>query len=227
MSPQGPEKIESHARKWRARRIRRSASPPPAVSCESAGKLEKSSQRTEKIESADGNGAAAPHDQRRPSAGKRPLIGASSTRRAPTEAPQSASLESPHIKRYARLIRHAALIPWRIEHHIHFHARHAWHHADSVFNPRRHFPCNRASWRRQRHFDRDKPAVVDIHVVNEAEFVNVRRDFRVVNRLQRSDDRIRSARAALQASSPRAASARSAVLKRRRCAHRSCGDLPR
>ena len=54
-----------------------------------------------------------------------------------------------------------------------------------------HFASDRTSRRRQCHVDADKTAVVYINVVNQPQFVNVRRNFRIIDGFQRSDDGIR------------------------------------
>ena len=65
--------------------------------------------------------------------------------------------------------------------------------ADGVLHPARHLAGDRAARRGQRHVDGDLPVVVDVDLVDQAELVDVGRDFRVVDRLQRRDDVGRSA----------------------------------
>ena len=57
--------------------------------------------------------------------------------------------------------------------------------ADGVLDPARHLAGDRAARRGQRHVDVDVAVVVDVDAVDQAELVDVGRNFRVVDRLQR------------------------------------------
>ena len=71
---------------------------------------------------------------------------------------------SPHIKRDTGLIRHAGLIPWRIEDHIHIDRLHAWNRAHGRLNPTGHLARDRAARGCERHIDLDMAVVVDCHI---------------------------------------------------------------
>ena len=62
------------------------------------------------------------------------------------------------------------------------------HGGDGVLDPARHLAGDRAAGRGQRHVDGDVALVVDVDPVDQAELVDVGRDFRVVDGLQRRDD---------------------------------------
>ena len=57
-----------------------------------------------------------------------------------------------------------------------------------VLDPARHFAGDRAAGRGQRHVDGDVAVVVDLDPVDQAELVDVGRDFRIVDGLERGDD---------------------------------------
>ena len=59
---------------------------------------------------------------------------------------------------------------------------------DRVLDPARHLAGDRAARRGQGHVDRDVAVVVDVDPVDQAELVDVGRDLRVVDGLQRRDD---------------------------------------
>ena len=60
--------------------------------------------------------------------------------------------------------------------------------ADGILHPAGHLAGHRAAGRGQRHVDLDRAVVLDVDLVDQAELVDVGRDFRVVDRLQRRDD---------------------------------------
>ena len=64
----------------------------------------------------------------------------------------------------------------------------ARHRGDRVLHPARHLAGDRAAGRRQGHVDGDVAVVVDLDPVDQAELVDVGRDFRIVDGLQRGDD---------------------------------------
>ncbi|QTK78270.1 hypothetical protein AT6N2_C0359 [Agrobacterium tumefaciens] len=86
-----------------------------------------------------------------------------------------------------RFFRHAIRRPWRIEGHLDGDAGNTLDGANGVFHPARHFAGDRATGGRQRHDDLDHPVVLDIDLVNETEFEDISRNFRVINGLQRRD----------------------------------------
>ena len=93
-----------------------------------------------------------------------------------------------------RFIRHAGMIPWRIEYQVNLDAGDAGNRADGILDPARHVAGHRAAGCRQGHIDLDLPVVIDIDFVNEPQFVNIDRDFRVIDGLQSRRDVVRQAR---------------------------------
>src|SRR6478735_888956 len=95
---------------------------------------------------------------------------------------------SPHVERYSGLVRHPGLVPGRIEGHAHRHRSDAGHGAHRVLDPAGHLAGNRAPWRGQSHVDRDLAVIGDIDPVDQAELIDVSRNLRIVDRLQRCND---------------------------------------
>src|SRR5262249_19372459 len=62
------------------------------------------------------------------------------------------------------------------------------------FDPGRHFASHRAAGRGQRHFDVDMAVIIHVDLVDEAEFINVDRDFRIEHSLELRDEFIGQAR---------------------------------
>src|SRR5215204_6192878 len=104
-------------------------------------------------------------------------VGSSGTRR-----------NSPHVEHGAGLVRHAARVPRRIPDDVNLDladtsdARHRILHHDRELLRRR------AVGRRQCHIHRDRPVIGDIDSIDQADLVNVGRNLRVVNGLERRDD---------------------------------------
>lgn len=88
------------------------------------------------------------------------------------------------VERHPRLIRHAALLPRRVEDHVDGDVGDARNQADGVLDPTGHFSRHRAPRRRERHVEVDVAVVVDVDAVNQAKLIDVGGDFRVVDRLQ-------------------------------------------
>src|SRR3954454_8625190 len=95
---------------------------------------------------------------------------------------------SPHIEHEARLVGHAVRRPRRLPHDIDVDLADAGDAGHCVLHHLRHFGRRRTVRRRQRHLDVDGAIVLDVDLVDQTEFVNVGRDFRIEHTLQRSDD---------------------------------------
>src|SRR6187397_1230890 len=91
---------------------------------------------------------------------------------------------SPHIEREPRLVAHAARIPRRVPNHVDLDLADAGHAGDGVFHILRQILRGRTIRRRQRHVDGDGAVVGDVDLVDQADLVDVGRDFRVIDRLQ-------------------------------------------
>ena len=76
------------------------------------------------------------------------------------------------------------------------------HQAHRILHPARHLAGDRAAGRGQRHVDVDVLVVVDVDPVDQPQLVDVGRDLRIVDGLQRRDDVARSAARAPPAGSP-------------------------
>ena len=86
----------------------------------------------------------------------------------------------------------------------------ARHGGDGVLDPARHLAGHRAARRRQRHVDGDIAVVVDVDLVDQAQLVDVDRDFRVVRRSSAPRRCRPSAARAPRAAEPRRIAARRA-----------------
>ena len=84
--------------------------------------------------------------------------------------------------------RHPARVPWRIPHHIDLDHADAGHAGDRVLHHGRQLAGRRTIRRRQRHVDVDRAIIPDVDLVDQAELVDVGRDFRIVDGLQRGHD---------------------------------------
>src|SRR5579863_2965075 len=101
---------------------------------------------------------------------------------------------SPHIEHGAGFVRHAARIPRRFPDDGDLGFAYTRHAGNGVLYLPREFGRRRAVRRRQRHVDADRAIIVDADFVNQAEFIEIGRYFRVVDRLERNDDFIGQAR---------------------------------
>jgi hypothetical protein len=154
---------------------------------------------------------AALYEQARPWAGKRPQIEgldgcphlSSRKSRSDYPGPRSEYVtlgpgyfahakfrddRSKHAERQLGLVRHAVLVPGRVEGERHFHLADAGHGGHGVLDPGRHLARHRAAWRRQRHLDRNVAVVVDVDLVDQPQLVDVGGNLGVVHGLQGRDD---------------------------------------
>src|ERR1700712_222310 len=106
----------------------------------------------------------------------------------PAKLSPDALTHSPHIQDEARLVGHPVRRPCRIPDQIDIHHANTGNGGDRVFDHLRQFASGRTVWRRQRHHDVDAAVVLDVDLVDQAEFVDVGRNFRIEYRLQRGDD---------------------------------------
>src|SRR5215216_4614765 len=78
-----------------------------------------------------------------------------------------------HVQRHASFIRHARMIPGRLEHQIDLHAADTLDRGDGILHPSRHVARDRAARRGERHVNRHIAIFVDVDLVNEPELVDV------------------------------------------------------
>src|SRR5271169_1270187 len=95
---------------------------------------------------------------------------------------------SPHIEDEARLVAHAVRRPCRLPDQIDVDDADTGNAGDRVLHHRRQFAGRRTIRRRQRHHDVDAAVVLQVDLVDQAEFVDIGRNFRIEHRLQRRDD---------------------------------------
>ena len=81
-----------------------------------------------------------------------------------------------------RLIRHHVHAPRRLPDQFYINLLHAGQRLNRFGKPARHFTRNRAARRGEGHDHADLVLVVDLKRVNEAEVVDIDRDFRVIDR---------------------------------------------
>src|SRR5690606_3967546 len=89
-----------------------------------------------------------------------------------------------HVEGETGLIAHARGIPWRIEDDGGLGRADALYLAGGILHPARHFARHRAGTGRQGHLDLDMAVVVDVDLVDQAQLVDVDRDFRVIDFLK-------------------------------------------
>lgn len=65
--------------------------------------------------------------------------------------------------------------------------------AHGVLHPARHLAGHGAAGGRQRHVDGDVPLIGNVHAVDQAELIDVGRDFRIIDCLERGYDVVRQA----------------------------------
>src|ERR1051326_6154983 len=95
---------------------------------------------------------------------------------------------SPHIQHRARLVRHAARVPRRIPDDVDLGLAHASDTGDRIFDLARQLGRRRTVRRGQCHIDMHGAIIVDVDFVDQPELVNVGRNFRIVDRLDRGND---------------------------------------
>src|ERR1700742_3450601 len=95
---------------------------------------------------------------------------------------------SPHIEDEARLVAHPVRRPCRIPHQIDIDHADAGNAGDRVLHHGGELACRRAIRRRQRHHHVDAAVILEIDLVDQTEFIDVGRNFRVEHRLQRGHD---------------------------------------
>src|SRR5437868_13576401 len=105
--------------------------------------------------------------------------------KAKSETPNAAS---PHIKDEARLVAHPVRRPSRLPDQIDVDHADAGNAGNRVLHHLRQFPGRRAVRRRQRHHDVHAAVVLDVDLVDQAEFIDIGRNFRIEHGLQRGHD---------------------------------------
>src|SRR6266853_2323934 len=92
---------------------------------------------------------------------------------------------SPHVQHHPRLVGHPARFPGRIPYHFDGYRPDAWNARRRIFHHAGKLLRGRAVRRGQGHVDGDGAIVADVDLVDQAELVDVGRDFGIVDRLER------------------------------------------
>jgi hypothetical protein len=95
---------------------------------------------------------------------------------------------SEHVEDNARLFRHPARVPGRVPDHANIDLSQSWHCRNCVLHHHRQFLRRWAIGRGQRHVDFHRAIVGDVDAVNQTDLVDVGRNFRVVDGLERDYD---------------------------------------
>src|SRR5262245_35617612 len=95
---------------------------------------------------------------------------------------------SPHIEHKAGLVAHPVRRPGRIPYQIHIDDADAGNAGDRILHHGRQFARRRAVRRGQRHHDVDAAVFLQVHLVDQAELVDVGRNLGIEHRLERGDD---------------------------------------
>src|SRR5690606_2375117 len=82
---------------------------------------------------------------------------------------------------------HAGRVPRGIEDHVDGDVLDAFYAAGSVFHPAGHFAGNRTAGSGQGHVDGEVAVVVEVDLVDQAQLIDIDRDFRVIDSLERTD----------------------------------------
>ena len=76
------------------------------------------------------------------------------------------------------------MIPRGIKHQVRLGAGYTGHGRNGVFNPARHVACHGAARGGQGHVDGDVAVIVDIHLIDEAQLLDINGNFPVVDGLE-------------------------------------------
>src|SRR4029077_8272496 len=95
---------------------------------------------------------------------------------------------SEHVEDDTRLVRHPARVPGRVPDHADIDLSHSRHGRNCVLHHYRQFLRRRAIGRGQRHVDLHRAIVGDVDAVNQTDLVDVGRNFRIIDGLERGHD---------------------------------------
>ena len=73
-----------------------------------------------------------------------------------------------HVQCNLGFFRHAARVPGRIKYQIDLNVADTGDRRDGIFNPYRHFTCNRTARRSQGHVDLDIAVIINVDPVNQS-----------------------------------------------------------
>src|SRR5438270_1687234 len=93
----------------------------------------------------------------------------------------SVAATSPHVQRGARLVGHPALLPWWIPYDVDRHRTDARDARHRILHHDRQFLRRWAVRRRERHVHGDRAVIRDVDLVDQAELIDIRGNFRIVN----------------------------------------------